>query len=174
MMKLRPKQKAFAEEYVKLGNATKAALNAGYSKKTAAETGSENLKKPHIKTYINQLMAEIESHKIMDAQEALQLLTRIARGEEKETVVVSTQFDVDTIEKEADLKTRIAAAKEILKRYPDSDDLLKAQVRRAVADAEIAETKAKEIQKVNQHDDSTIVVDDLEDTDNDGENQTSD
>ncbi|EEI18927.1 hypothetical protein G8J22_01315 [Lentilactobacillus hilgardii] len=168
-MKLRPKQKAFAEEYVKLGNATKAALNAGYSKKTAAETGSENLKKPHIKTYINQLMAEIESHKIMDAQEALQLLTRIARGEEKETVVVSTQFDVDTIEKEADLKTRIAAAKEILKRYPDSDDLLKAQVRRAVADAEIAETKAKEIQKVNQHDDSTIVVDDLEDTDNDGE-----
>ncbi|MGP3640378.1 terminase small subunit [Lentilactobacillus hilgardii] len=168
-MKLRPKQKAFAEEYVKLGNATKAALNAGYSKKTAAETGSENLKKPHIKIYINQLMAEIESHKIMDAQEALQLLTRIARGEEKETVVVSTQFDVDTIEKEADLKTRIAAAKEILKRYPDSDDLLKAQVRRAVADAEIAETKAKEIQKVNQHDDSTIVVDDLEDTDNDGE-----
>ncbi|MQM81495.1 terminase small subunit [Lactobacillus buchneri] len=168
-MKLRPKQKAFAEEYVKFGNATKAALNAGYSKKTAAETGSENLKKPHIKTYINQLMAEIESHKIMDAQEALQLLTRIARGEEKETVVVSTQFDVDTIEKEADLKTRIAAAKEILKRYPDSDDLLKAQVRRAVADAEIAETKAKEIQKVNQHDDSTIVVDDLEDTDNDGE-----
>lgn len=169
MMKLRPKQKAFAEEYVKLGNATKAALNAGYSKKTAAETGSENLKKPHIKTYINQLMAEIESHKIMDAQEALQLLTRIARGEEKETVVVTTQFDVDTIEKEADLKTRIAAAKEILKRYPDSDDLLKAQVRRAVADAEIAETKAKEIQKVNQHDDSTIVVDDLGDTDNDGE-----
>uniref|UniRef100_UPI00403F10A9 terminase small subunit n=1 Tax=Lentilactobacillus hilgardii TaxID=1588 RepID=UPI00403F10A9 len=168
-MKLRPKQKAFAEEYVKLGNATKAALNAGYSKKTAAETGSENLKKPHIKTYINQLMAEIESHKIMDAQEALQLLTRIARGEEKETAVVSTQFDVDTIEKEADLKTRIAAAKEILKRYPDSDDLLKAQVRRAVADAEIAETKAKEIQKVNQHDDSTIVVDDLEDTNDDGE-----
>lgn len=45
-MKLRPKQKAFAEEYVKLGNATKAALNAGYSKKTAAETGSENLKNP--------------------------------------------------------------------------------------------------------------------------------
>ncbi|GAF37322.1 phage terminase, small subunit [Lentilactobacillus farraginis DSM 18382 = JCM 14108] len=169
MMKLRPKQKAFAEEYVKLGNATKAALNAGYSKKTAAETGSENLKKPHIKTYINQLMAEIESHKIMDAQEALQLLTRIARGEEKETVVVSTQFDVDTIEKEADLKTRIAAAKEILKRYPDSDELLKAQVRRAVADAEIAETKAKEIKKVEHHEDGTLVVDDLGGVNDDNE-----
>ncbi|KRM11924.1 terminase small subunit [Lentilactobacillus farraginis] len=168
-MKLRPKQKAFAEEYVKLGNATKAALNAGYSKKTAAETGSENLKKPHIKTYINQLMAEIESHKIMDAQEALQLLTRIARGEEKETVVVSTQFDVDTIEKEADLKTRIAAAKEILKRYPDSDELLKAQVRRAVADAEIAETKAKEIKKVEHHEDGTLVVDDLGGVNDDNE-----
>lgn len=167
--KLTPKQRKFVDEYIKLGNATQAAINAGYSKRTAKSIGQENLTKPDLKSFIDQRMAEIESHRIMDAQEALQLLTRIARGEEKETVVVSTQFDVDTIEKEADLKTRIAAAKEILKRYPDSDDLLKAQVRRAVADAEIAETKAKEIQKVNQHDDSTIVVDDLEDTDNDGE-----
>lgn len=167
--KLTPKQRKFVDEYIKLGNANQAAINAGYSKRTAKSIGQENLTKPDLKSFIDQRMAEIESHRIMDAQEALQLLTRIARGEEKETVVVSTQFDVDTIEKEADLKTRIAAAKEILKRYPDSDDLLKAQVRRAVADAEIAETKAKEIQKVNQHDDSTIVVDDLEDTDNDGE-----
>lgn len=167
--KLTPKQRKFVDEYIKLGNATQAAINAGYSKRTAKSIGQENLTKPDLKSFIDQRMAEIESHRIMDAQEALQLLTRIARGEEKETVVVSTQFDIDTIEKEADLKTRIAAAKEILKRYPDSDDLLKAQVRRAVADAEIAETKAKEIQKVNQHDDSTIVVDDLEDTDNDGE-----
>lgn len=167
--KLTPKQRKFVDEYIKLGNATQAAINAGYSKRTAKSIGQENLTKPDLKSFIDQRMAEIESHRIMDAQEALQLLTRIARGEEKETVVVSTQFDIDTIEKEADLKTRIAAAKEILKRYPDSDDLLKAQVRRAVADAEIAETKAKEIQKVNQHDDSTIVVDDLEDTDNAGE-----
>ena len=167
--KLTPKQRKFVDEYIKLGNATQAAINAGYSRRTAKSIGQENLTKPDLKSFIDQRMAEIESHRIMDAQEALQLLTRIARGEEKETVVVSTQFDIDTIEKEADLKTRIAAAKEILKRYPDSDDLLKAQVRRAVADAEIAETKAKEIQKVNQHDDSTLVVDDLEDTDNDGE-----
>lgn len=167
--KLTPKQRKFVDEYIKLGNATQAAINAGYSKRTAKSIGQENLTKPDLKSFIDQRMAEIESHRIMDAQEALQLLTRIARGEEKETVVVSTQFDIDTIEKEADLKTRIAAAKEILKRYPDSDELLKAQIRRAVADAEIAETKAKEIQKVNQHDDSTLVVDDLEDTDNDGE-----
>ncbi|MBV0930432.1 terminase small subunit [Lentilactobacillus sp. IMAU92037] len=166
--KLTPKQRKFVDEYIKLGNATQAAINAGYSRRTAKSIGQENLTKPDLKSFIDQRMAEIESHRIMDAQEALQLLTRIARGEEKETVVVSTQFDIDTIEKEADLKTRIAAAKEILKRYPDSDDLLKAQVRRAVADAEIAETKAKEIQKVNQHDDSTLVVDDLEDTDNGG------
>lgn len=166
--KLTPKQRKFADEYIKLGNATQAAINAGYSKRTAKSIGQENLTKPDLKAFIGQRMAEIESHRIMDAQEALQLLTRIARGEEKETVVVSTQFDIDTIEKEADLKTRIAAAKEILKRYPDSDELLKAQVRRAVADAEIAETKAKEIQKVNQHDDSTLIVDDLEDTDNGG------
>lgn len=46
--------------------------------------------------------------------------------------------------------------------------------RKVKAEAEITETKAKEIQKVNQHDDSTIVIDDLGGADNDGESQTSD
>ena len=33
--KLTPKQKKFCDEYLKLGNATQAAKNAGYSEKTA-------------------------------------------------------------------------------------------------------------------------------------------
>lgn len=46
--KLTPKQRRFVEEYAIDGNATRAALVAGYSKKTAARTGSENLQKPLI------------------------------------------------------------------------------------------------------------------------------
>lgn len=76
--KMTPKQLKFASEYIKTGNATKSAIEAGYSKNTAAEIGKENLKKPYIKAYINEKLSEIESHKIMDAKEALQLLTRIA------------------------------------------------------------------------------------------------
>lgn len=64
---------------------------------------------------------------------------------------------------------KVKALTELLKRYPVPTVMQSAQLRKANAEADIAETKAKEIQKVNQHDDSTIVVDDLEDTDNDGE-----
>ena len=46
--KLTPKQKKFCDEYLKLGNATQAAKNAGYSEKTAYRTGADNLKVPHI------------------------------------------------------------------------------------------------------------------------------
>ena len=45
-MKLTPKQKAFADEYLICGNVTEAAKKAGYSGKTAAVIGNENLKKP--------------------------------------------------------------------------------------------------------------------------------
>ena len=57
-IKLSPKQKLFCEEYAKTKNATQAAINAGYSKKTAKEMGYENLTKPHIQEYINDLYAE--------------------------------------------------------------------------------------------------------------------
>ncbi len=42
------KQNQFCEEYLKDFNATKAAIRAGYSEKTAYSIGNENLKKPEI------------------------------------------------------------------------------------------------------------------------------
>ena len=47
-MPLTPKQSRFVEEYLVDMNATQAAIRAGYSKKTAGQTGNENLKKPEI------------------------------------------------------------------------------------------------------------------------------
>ena len=43
-MKLTEKQKKFADFYIKLGNATQAAIKAGYSEKTARFTGWTNVK----------------------------------------------------------------------------------------------------------------------------------
>ena len=141
--KLTPKQQKFADEYIKSGNAADAARKAGYSKRSARSVGQENLTKPDIKQYIDERMAEIASKRIMDAREAVELLTRIARGEEKETVISSTPEGVYESQKEADLKTRISAVKEILKRYPGDDRLVKAQIRKAESEADIAESKAK-------------------------------
>ncbi|MCD3505661.1 terminase small subunit, partial [Streptococcus equi] len=45
MAKLTIKQQKFIDEYIICGNATEAALKAGYSKKTAGQIGEQNLKK---------------------------------------------------------------------------------------------------------------------------------
>ena len=47
-MPLTPKQERFVAEYLIDLNATRAALVAGYSEKTARSTGAENLTKPDI------------------------------------------------------------------------------------------------------------------------------
>jgi phage terminase small subunit len=57
-MALTAKQKLFAEEYIVDLNATQAAIRAGYSENTASETGYENLRKPQIAEYIQELMDE--------------------------------------------------------------------------------------------------------------------
>lgn len=50
--RLNPRQQVFIEEYLVDMNATKAAIRAGYSKRTAQRTGSENLSKPLISAAI--------------------------------------------------------------------------------------------------------------------------
>lgn len=85
MDKLTPKQKAFADNYIENGgNATAAAISAGYSKKTAAVTAFENLRKPNILGYIAERQREYESAKIATLQEIQEIRTAIARGEEKD------------------------------------------------------------------------------------------
>mgnify|MGYP004713288073 FL=1 len=150
-MKLTEKQRRFADNYIKTGNAKQSAIDAGYSAHTAKSIGQENLTKPDLKKYIDYKLAEIESQKIMDATEALQLLTSIARGETKETVISSTPFGTTEDEKTADLKTRISAMKEILKRYPSSDKLMGAKIRKLEAEADVAEQKARDARSSGQN-----------------------
>lgn len=52
--KLTDKQKIFVYEYLVDFNATKAAIRAGYSKKTAHSIGTENLKKPEIQNFLEK------------------------------------------------------------------------------------------------------------------------
>lgn len=84
-MKLTPKQKAFADEYIRnSGNATQAAITAGYSKKSAKSIATENLSKPAIAAYIAERQKEIESTRICDLKEIQEFRSRVVRGEEKD------------------------------------------------------------------------------------------
>lgn len=160
--KLTVKQRKFVAEYLKSGNATDAAIKAGYSQKTARFVGSENLTKHNIKRYISEKMQEIENSKIADATEVLQFMSKVVRGEEKETVVVTTAESVQTLEKEADIKTKLIAAKELLKRFPaTNDELQRAIVEKAKADAKIAQYKANLLEG-SDDDERVVIIDDIE------------
>ena len=121
-MELTPKQKAFADYYIETGNATEAAIKAGYSKKTARVIGQENLTKPAIKTYIDETMEKLADKRIAKAEEVLEYLTRVIRGEETEQVVVTENIgdfmsEARVINKELSAKDRIKAAELLGKRY---------------------------------------------------------
>ena len=61
MSKLTPKQDAFVKAYLlNGGNATQAAIKAGYSEKTANEQGAQNLTKSAIKSALSRAKSEIE------------------------------------------------------------------------------------------------------------------
>ena len=113
-----PRQQKFCDEYLISGNATEAAIKAGYSRKNAKQTGSENLAKPDLRAYIDEQLAKIHSAKIADAEEVMKYLTSVMRGEHTEQVLklvgegVQTVTDIDVSAKE-----RLKAAELIGKRY---------------------------------------------------------
>ena len=112
------KQQRFADEYIIRGNATQAAILAGYSKKTARSIGQENLTKPDIKKYIDERLDELESSKIAKQEEILKYLTSLMRGEETEQTLRGLgegEQMIDDIEVSA--KDRIKAAELLGKRY---------------------------------------------------------
>lgn len=108
-MGLTPKQKAFADEYIKNGgNASDAARKAGYKK--APEQGCENLKKPNISAYIAEKQAEIEKQKgtdIMSLAEIQQRRSMIARGELTDSFGFAPDFS-DQLKSMNDLEKALA------------------------------------------------------------------
>ena len=85
-MKLNARQKAFCEYYVASGNATEAAIKAGYKEKNARFIGSENLTKANIKKYIEELQEKAKGNRIMTAIERREFLTSIIKdGAVKDT-----------------------------------------------------------------------------------------
>lgn len=74
---LNEKQKKFCNEYLIDLNATQAAIRAGYSKKTAYSMASENLRKPEIQKYIQELQEGIKKRNRISQDEIIQDLIEI-------------------------------------------------------------------------------------------------
>lgn len=116
------KQQRFADEYIISGNATQAAIKAGYKEKTANRIGSENLSKLDIKKYIDERLKEIESKKTATHQEVIEYLTSVMRGEQREQTLIgrgqgfqeATYIDVSAKDriKAADILNKIHQARE--------------------------------------------------------------
>lgn len=133
MAKLTAKQQRFCDEYLIDLNATQAAIRAGYSKKTAYSIGVENLKKPELKKYIDERMAEKEKKLIADQDEVLRYLTSVLRGTSQSTEIVVEGCgdgfsEARTIQKEPSEKDRLKAAELLGKRYGLYTDRVETEV----------------------------------------------
>lgn len=122
MTKLTEKQKRFADYYIETGNATQAAVKAGYSKKYANTNANKLLQNTTIKNYIDEKLTEMSSKRIASANEVMELLTSAARGELEEEVVVVENIgdycsEAKVIKKQIGAKDRLKAAELLGKRY---------------------------------------------------------
>jgi len=75
---LTEKQELFCLEYAKDFNATRSAIAAGYSKKTAMTIGGENLRKPQIRKRLTQLTKRYFDNAAIDVEMIIQHLGNMA------------------------------------------------------------------------------------------------
>ena len=121
-MKLTIKQKKFADEYIISGNATEAAIKAGYSERYAGQNADKLLKNTNVRAYIDERMQKLEDKAIAKQDEILRYLTSVMRGESKSAVVVVEGSgegcsDARVVYKPPDEKERTKAAELLGKRH---------------------------------------------------------
>ena len=127
--KMTAKQKRFCDEYLTDMNATQAAIRAGYSKKTAYSQGQRMLKNVEVKAYIDEQMELIRSQKTADAQEVLEYLTAVMRGEHKEQVLYLIGDGMQSVRNiEVSAKDRLKAAELIGKAHMMFTDKVQQEV----------------------------------------------
>lgn len=125
MSKLTIKQKKFADEYIISGNATEAAIKAGYSKNYTNTNASKLLQNTTVKNYIDVRLSELEDKAIAKQDEVLRYLTSVMRGEQTEQVVMSVgDFKQEIKDIDVSAKDRIKAAELLGKRYGTWTDKL--------------------------------------------------
>ena len=117
-MKLTEKQRRFADEYIRTGNIRQSAILAGYSEKTAHVVGSENIRKPNIKAYIDKRLEDLRKESIAEQDEILQFLTKVVRGQASGTALVGMGMGEQSVDQvPPTIAERTKAAELLGKRY---------------------------------------------------------
>lgn len=118
------RQKRFADEYIIDLNVTRAYKTAYPTVRrdeTACQAGSRLLRNVNVKAYVDERLREIQSKKIMTAQEVLEYLSSVVRGESESEIVVMEGQGVGVTEarhvsKAPDEKEKLKAA-ELMAKY---------------------------------------------------------
>lgn len=123
---LNEKQQRFADEYLIDLNATRAAIRAGYSEKTAYSQGERLLRHAEVKSYIKEKMDERKEDTIASADEVMRYLTAVIRGQSRSHVLARNDLGAEYIlEKPPDEKERLKAAELMGKRHQLFTDKVK-------------------------------------------------
>lgn len=124
-MALTPKQKIFADEYLIDLNATRA-YKVAYSRvkkdSVAAANGARLLRNDKVANYVNEELEKLRSERVADAQEVMEHLTAVMRGEIDEDVVVVEGVgdgcsEARVVQKQISERDRLKAAELLAKRY---------------------------------------------------------
>lgn len=171
--KLTPKQRKFANEFIKTNNAYKSAIKAGYSKNYASVGTKKLLENVRIQNYIQQKTGDVEKRESVEADEVLKNIYRISAGKEIERHYVK----IDNLAKEAagdddsldarmgymvdnttltpaSTKEQVAAAELWFKLNGklknDSKEVEEQKIRKLEAEADVAEQKARDARSGGQ------------------------
>ena len=74
------KQRKFADLYLQYGNKTKAAIEAGYSKRSASAIADETLGNPKIVAYLEHFQKNLDNERIAGIEEVMQFYSDVMRG----------------------------------------------------------------------------------------------
>ena len=144
--RLTNRQKDFADNWIKYRNVSKAATESGYSRSYATSSGSQKLmNNPLIKAYIERRVSKMDARMIASQEEILYGLTRVFRREETEDVVTTDkEGNVTVTQVRNSVSDSNKAANDLLKivGHTTSSKMELAKLRKALADAKLAERKA--------------------------------
>ena len=120
-------RRRFAVAYVELGIIREAATVAGYSKDYAEKKAYKLLEDNDVKAYIDGLLEEINSKKIAKAEEVMEYLTSVLRGEsEAEEIVIEGDgkgySSARVMMKGPSEKEKLKAAEQLMKRFDAGSD----------------------------------------------------
>jgi phage terminase small subunit len=119
MANITAKQKMFADEYIKTGNAKQSYINAGYSARgnSAEANASRLLRNDKVLAYIKRRNQEIDKDTIADMQEVKEFWTNMLRNraadpkdrlKASELIAKTNGAFLDRVEHSGDIKVELA------------------------------------------------------------------